>query len=131
MLERIQRRWTRAIQGFEVLSYGERLRRLDLFSVQGRLLRADLIMTYKIFQGLCAVTPNELFNLAVDPRTRGHRFKVVVPAANVDARKRFYSVRVASWWNRLRDDTVGAPSLSCFKQRLHDDLGEVLYAYTE
>ena len=131
LLERIQRRWTRAIQGFEVLPYGERLRKLNLFSVQGRLLRADLIITYKIFQGLCAVAPNDIFNLAVDPRTRGHRFKVVIPATNVEPRKRSFSVRVASWWNGLSDETVSSPSLGCFKQRLHDDLGDVLFAYTD
>ena len=41
--------------GFEDLSYGERLRRLDLFSFQGRLLRADLILVYKILHQKCAM----------------------------------------------------------------------------
>ena len=42
-LERVQRMWTRHVDDLQELSYGERLRRLDLYSIQGRLLRADLI----------------------------------------------------------------------------------------
>ena len=42
-LESIQRRWTREIEGLEGMSYTERLKELELYSVYGRLLRADLI----------------------------------------------------------------------------------------
>ena len=44
LMESIQRRWTRAIDSVSHLSYGERLQQLDLYSVYGRLLRADIIM---------------------------------------------------------------------------------------
>ena len=44
LLERVQRRWTRAVAGLEDLSYSERLNRLNLFSFQGQLLRNDLKM---------------------------------------------------------------------------------------
>ena len=37
-LERVQRRWTRMVEGLGVLSYSERLRVLDLYSVKGRLI---------------------------------------------------------------------------------------------
>ena len=42
-LERVQRRWTKHIEGLRDLSYEERLGELGLYSVQGRLTRADLI----------------------------------------------------------------------------------------
>ena len=48
-LESVQRRWTRHIHGLENLQYQERLQCLKLFSVQGRLLRYDLIQFWKIF----------------------------------------------------------------------------------
>merc|ERR1719341_1430248 len=48
LLERVQRRWTREVSGLEDFPYEERLRRLDLFSFPGRLLRTDLILVYKI-----------------------------------------------------------------------------------
>ena len=41
-MESVQRRWTREVAGLESLEYGSRLRELGLYSVRGRLLRADL-----------------------------------------------------------------------------------------
>ena len=40
------------ISGFRDLSYSERLSTLKLYSIKGRLLKADL-MVYKIWHGLC------------------------------------------------------------------------------
>ena len=51
-LERVQRMsWTRHVNDLQGLSYGERLRRLDLYSIQRTLLPADLIQYWKIFHG--------------------------------------------------------------------------------
>ncbi len=48
MLEQVQRRWTKKINGFVHYSYSDRLCRLNLYSVKGRLLGADLIQVWKI-----------------------------------------------------------------------------------
>ena len=48
-LESVQRGWTRQIAGLEGLDYVARLKRLDLFSISGRLLRADLIKIWQDF----------------------------------------------------------------------------------
>ena len=62
-LERIQRRWTKHFEGLSALSYADRLRTLRVYSVQDRLLRADLIQCWKIFSGNSCITPDELFDL--------------------------------------------------------------------
>ena len=131
LLERVQRRWTRCIDGLDGVQYGERLRILNLYSFQGRLLRADLILTYKIFHGLCAVLPGDLFQVVTDARTRGHRFKLRVPITSCDVRKRYFAVRVVPWWNHLGDDTVAADSLNSFKRLLSRNLGAELFNYLE
>ena len=43
LLENVQRRWTKQVDGFSHLSYKERLLSLDLYSIKGRLLRSNLI----------------------------------------------------------------------------------------
>ena len=48
VLESVERRWTREIDEVREMSYLNRLKCLDLFSVQGRLLRRDLITVWKI-----------------------------------------------------------------------------------
>ena len=128
-LERIQRRWTRAVLGFEGLSYAERLRRLDLFSVQGRLLRADMILTWKIFAGACAIQPSQVFVLDSGSR-RGHSKKLYLPRTNLEVRKRFFTVRVIQTWNSLSEETVSSSTLPIFKCNLHRDLGQQLYDYS-
>ena len=117
--------------GFSDLSYGERLHRLNLFSFQGRLLRADLIKVWKVFHAKCAINPEQLFVLCRDSRTRGHNFKISVPHTNLSARSRYFSVRVISSWNSLADDSVLADSLSKFKCLLHRDLGHALFNYLD
>ena len=76
MLESVQRSWTRQIDGMTGLSYKERLLALDLYSVNGRLLRADLIKCWKIFHSKCSISPEDLFIPAPLGQTHGQRFKI-------------------------------------------------------
>ena len=55
LLEGIMRRWTNAVAGMEELPYVRKLNRLDLFSFNGRLLRADMILMWEIFNQQCSI----------------------------------------------------------------------------
>ena len=128
-LESVQRRWTKRIEGMSSLDYQCRLRTLNLYSVQGRLLRADMIQCWKMFQGKCAVTPTELFTLAPESGTRGHRFKVCHPRPHTDVRQRSFSVRCVRLWNSLPGHVVTETDFHTFKALLADALGDLLYEY--
>ncbi len=51
LMERIQRLATRMVKGIRELPYEDRLRRLNIFSLERRPLRGDLILAYNIFHG--------------------------------------------------------------------------------
>ena len=53
LLECIQRRATKMIQGMEHLPYKDRLRELGLFSVDKRRLQRDLMAAFQYLQGNC------------------------------------------------------------------------------
>ena len=128
-LESVQRRWTKRIVGLSSLDYQSRLKTLNLYSVQGRLLRADMIQCWKVFHGKCAVSPTDLFTLAAQSGTRGHRFKVFHPRSRTDVRRRSFAVRCVESWNSLPDHVVAEPSYKAFKTALADALGNRLFDY--
>ena len=130
-LERVQRMWTRHIKGLEGLSYEERLSELNLYSVQGRLLRADLIQFWKIFHDLSCIKPEDMFTQPPHSGTRGHRFKIHVTRAVSDVRKRCFSHRSVALWNGLPDDVVAAGSLTTFKAALSRTIHDDLYKFAE
>ena len=45
----MQRRWTKQIAGLNNVDYAARLNQLKLFSIQGRMFRADLVKLWKAF----------------------------------------------------------------------------------
>ena len=131
LLETVQRRWIKHIDGLADLPYADRLKALNLYSVQGRLLRADLIKCWKIFHELSVISPSDLFTISPITTTRGHRYKLAKPHIHTECRRRFFSIRCIDHWNSLPDSVVGANTLEAFKCGLHLSLGELLFAYTE
>ena len=55
LLERVQRRFTRMIPDLKALSYPERLNRLNLWTLEERRVRDDLIEVYKMVHGLSTI----------------------------------------------------------------------------
>ena len=91
LLERVQRRRTRAVRGLENALYGQRLRQLDLLYLQGRLLPADLIYVWRIFTQKCAIKPDDLFQFPHVSTTKGHSYTLYVPVVSLDIRKHFFT----------------------------------------
>ena len=131
LLESVQRRWTKQISSVKGLGYADRLHALNLYSVKGRLMRADLIQYWKIFNGLSRIAAEDLFVLSPRHATRGHCYKIFMQATNTDVRKRFFNVRSVPAWNSLPEHVVTAPNLSSFKKLLEKSLGSVLLEYVE
>ena len=128
-LESVQRRWTKRVERLSQVDYGTRLRTLNLYSVSGRLLRADMIFCWKIFHGKCSVVPEDIFSVSSDRGTRGHRYKVDHVRPDTDVRGRSFGLRVINQWNRLPDHVVALDDLKQFKAMLSDALGDKLFDY--
>jgi len=54
-LERVQRRATKRLEGFERISYKYRQRELGLMTLETRRIRADLIEVFRILRGMAEV----------------------------------------------------------------------------
>jgi len=76
MLEKIKHRFTRIIPGFSRLDYSVRLDKLNLWTLEERRNRADLIELFKMFKGLSRIAVDILFERASETRKRGHSLKL-------------------------------------------------------
>ena len=52
LLEKVQRQWTKYIEGLSDLSYADHLKFLNLYSVQGRLLSPEGRLMWSVLRGL-------------------------------------------------------------------------------
>ncbi|KFQ17363.1 hypothetical protein N331_04531, partial [Merops nubicus] len=126
VLERVQRRASRMIQGLERLSYDDRLRELGLFSIEKRRLRGDLIVAFQYLKGAYKKTGEGLFRMSGSDRTRGNGAKLEVGRYRLDMRKKFFTMRVVRHCNRLPMEMVEAPSVEVFKARLDGALSNLI-----
>ncbi|GAB0189137.1 mitochondrial enolase superfamily member 1 [Grus japonensis] len=126
LLERIERRATKLIRGVEHLFYKDRLRELGLFSLEKRRLQGDLIAAFQYLKGAYRKDGEGPFIRECGDRTRGNGFKLKEGGFRLDVRKKFFTVRVVRYWNRLPREFVDAPCLEVFKTRLDEALGNVV-----
>ena len=90
---------------------------LNLWSLEERRNRSDLIEVFKMAKNLSPIPLNKFFELNTDNRTRGHSLKLVKHRCNCEVRRHF-SERVVSRWNISDQATISAKTVNGFKSKL-------------
>ena len=130
LVEKIQRRSTKMIDELKSLPYVDRLRSLNLPSLQYRRRRSDLIFAHKIFNGQVKVKPEKIFTMAT--RTiRGHPFRLRKKRTTTALSSNSFSNRIVNDWNGLPEDIVATQSLDLFKSKVDKWLQNDIYVYHE
>ena len=128
ILEKVQRRATKAIPLFKGKKYEERLKVLEIPKLEDRRIRGDLIQQFKIMTGRDKVTwfrPPKLAWNGAGVATRGdNRLKYMCEIVTGNLRHNFFNNRIAPIWNKLPDYVISAPSVNSFKARLDGYLKE-------
>lgn len=117
-VEKLQRLATRMVKGFHSLSYEERLRKLDLFSMSRRRLRGDLILVYQMRHEKIDLSQSDFFNVPLRDGLRGFSSKFLQKRAIGLRRRNAFSIRVVPFWNILPVEVREATTLSAFKLKL-------------
>ena len=118
ILEKVQKRATRMIEGLKGVSYDQRLKEVGLTTLETRRLRADMIEVFKIIKGYEGLNRELFFDLKGEGITRGHDFNLIKKRFNTDKGKYSFGNRVINDWNRLPASVVQASNTDAFKRRL-------------
>ena len=122
MLENVQKRATKLIDGYANLDYEERLRRLDLPTLVYRRARGDMIEVYKHFHAYDQEQIPDIFQRQFYGK-RKHEYQLLWRKPKDGVRglqaNSFY-YRVMKVWNDLPAETVHSPTINVFKKRLDD-----------
>ena len=116
-IEKVQKRATKMIYAIRNHSYTDRLKALNLPSLEYRRRRGDMIQVFKIVHGLERI-PSDAFFVRDAGITRGHSLKLSKPRCLTKLRQEVFSQRVISDWNSLPEEVVTAQTVNSFKIRL-------------
>ena len=89
-IKRIQRRFTKAISSVASHPYMEKLRLLNLPTLEKRRLWVDLSLCFKLRRGLLNCTASFSLIPSTYSRTRGHNFKLRTGKIRCEATKNFF-----------------------------------------
>ena len=115
----VQRHFTKRLPGLWNVPYIERMRRLELKSLETRRIINDIILFYKIIHQLIDVDLNQFFTLNSNS-TRGHQYKVNMQYARLNCRKFSFICRTIPKWNNLSSNIVEAENILTFKRMLEE-----------
>ena len=124
LLERVQRRVTKIPLELKLTGYTERLQRFNLSTLKKRRDRGDMIEVYKILTGYYdrSINMPSLFQYSTNAHLRGHSKKLKKEKSQTLFRKNLLTNRSVYRWNGLQEDTVVAPNINTFKNRLDKEL---------
>jgi hypothetical protein len=141
-IEKVQRRATRLIKNASHMSYPERLKHLNLPTLEYRRKRADIIQCFKLIKGFdntrtdipCTICGNKLLQPATYTTTRGHSHKLQIQHHS-GPKKSYFTARVSPLWNKLSQHTINSETVNTFKTRLANewkdrhDLYDYIFSY--
>ena len=121
-LERVQCPATRFVSGMRKYPYEKRLLLFNLYPLDNRCLRGNLILTFRLF---AENQVSNFFTLVSESSLRCHDKKILKPHCRTSIRLRSFAVRVIQLWNDLPQDVVSAALMASFKTRLDWFLGQL------
>ena len=113
-------------------TYRERLKSLNLHSLERRRIRGDLIEVYKWVKGFNKGDINKVLIVKEQGRTRNNGYKLDKFRFKKDIGKNWFTNRVVNEWNRLGEHVVSAETIDSFKRRLDkfmDDNDRCFFLY--
>ena len=119
ILEKVQQRAIKMISGLKAKEYADRLKELEMTSLEERRHQADMTMVYKDLTGKDQVDPTEWFTMAGEAaratRATADPLNIKVKHGRLEVRRNFFTIRVTEQWNRVPRDIKNQKTVDSFK----------------
>jgi hypothetical protein len=120
LLEKVQKKAVGMVSGLRGATYEDKLKELDLTTLEERRHQADMLQVYKIMAGKDNVQSESWFRRAGDGPVRTRQaaglMNVVKPRVRLELRENFFSVRAVDSWNKVPDVIKMARNAGHFKR---------------
>ena len=113
LIESVQRTYTRRVFRkckLPPVNYENRLRKLELDTLEVRRVKADLVLTYKIVKGLIDLPEGEYYRRSARSTIRSCKFTSTTQPRD-EPSKHCFSYRTAPIWNAIPLNIIQSPSL--------------------
>lgn len=133
LLESVQRRATKLVDGFKDLTYLQRLQKLELPSLVYRRLRGDMIELFKHHHSYDVNCLSSFFRKRTKPFRR-HALPLERNFAEDGLRgvqRNSFYFRTSKTWNELPKDVVEADSINIFKNKLDEHWKQLRFCYDD
>ena len=123
-VERVQRRFTKMVcqkQNISFEGYLDRLRLLQLDTLEIRRVKSDLILMFKIHNNHIDMDPDDFFTAkdsSYNLRSYNSHQLVLHKYSGSAVRHNFFTNRVTPTWNQLPNTLINSPDLATFKTRI-------------
>ena len=119
VLEKVQQRAVGMISGLKAKEYEERLKKLELTTLEERRHQADMAMVYKVLTGRDQVDHEEWFTRAGEAaratRAGADPMNIRIKHGRLDIRRNFFTVRVTELWNMIPSEIKNQRTVDAFK----------------
>ena len=120
-IEKVQKYFTRRLYyrcNIPYENYENRLKNLKLESIEIRKKQFDIIMIYKLINGLVDNDYSSILNIKTNSSTRGNSQRTTIDNSRLEVRRNVLNNRVAKQWNRLDESIIKLTSLTAFKNKI-------------
>ena len=116
------------ISGLQSKEYEDKLKELNLQSLQERRIRYDMMQVFKLMHNYDDVDRRQFFQTAGEESVRVTRqssdaLNILTTRCKTEVRRNFFTNRVAEHWNKLPENIKGAGNIKTFKS-LYDKIPE-------
>jgi hypothetical protein len=119
-LEKVQKRAVKMVSGLKGESYEDRLKELELTTLEERRHQADMQMVHKIMNGYAELDPETWFERETEPvhatRSVTDPLNIKFSTGRLEVRRNFFSVRVIQSWNVIPIEIRQRTSPESFKR---------------